>query len=356
MRSVQSLHLYHKTQEGLAVNTYRDIFEHGFYRFTGHKKAAATHHFSMDTDLITEELVNIERAGKAMIDHLARMEDKPAMFISYQTLFAKGWAGLALRSEEDFTKMNRTSRQVGTVLTEEIEDGAKDAKSPIPNLTRVIMTGMGDILWRATTACEFHDMVPPAVGHLPIALLGLSNVNHLCQSAPWGPLALRDTFYRPKDPPKTYTFHYTGLEHLPADELGMPIVIGAVNRFIFPQGWVTPLSGSTPEDHLQRIRMLNSSVLDILERKLGTEDTLIGIDDHNHKTSIRDDETESTTIELYNLVKNPRSCTTLEEARRWRLLVKWENRLLDQWLQGWRWKGKIEVISGSPPPCSACGL
>jgi hypothetical protein len=102
-----------------------------------------------------------------------------------------------------------------------------------PRLRRVVLGDVGDLTWTlGHSTLEIFDI---ELGkQLPMALLGIPTVRHVCQSLRGGPLTLpADHYIKPNTPISSFTYHLRMPGARGWSPSPPPLVIGCVNRYIF---------------------------------------------------------------------------------------------------------------------------
>jgi hypothetical protein len=239
-----------------------------------------------------------------------------------------------------------------------------------PNLKKVAMTSIGDCSWGRmrqdnTLDCVLGD------NRLPLSLLSLPSVEHYCQTSAVGPLSLSSDVVRPLHPPKIVTSHYALRETPWPYHTFEPIVLGAINRYIYCAssrvGTPYPLTADL-------ITSESSSMLDVIAVPLMTRHTVI----QEIESTSRDIDKacipftkevpfdkvslEGTYIEVYNVFRNFEDNETISDedskhAKSWPFAPDVCEALekLGDGIWG-RWKGRVKIRNKEDiPDCPACG-
>jgi len=235
------------------------------------------------------------------------------------------------------------------------------------NLERVIMTGTGDQSWGDSGSNDFklpfdaypemtfdyrvsgipRNLDPKPVPHF---LVGLESIKHYCQTSLAGPMALNNEIIRVVNPPEIVTFHINN--RISTDGIMPPIVVGAVNRYMFAAPTVMICDTSGDDVSADQVR----EILQPLRSMLNSRDQALclfpGTFRHYSLKDIRPYET--TTIELYDYVRH----IYIDDA--YPVPAVRPNNLkgiqfqLDQSIGDW--KGKVILKNSEEAPCcSACG-
>jgi hypothetical protein len=216
------------------------------------------------------------------------------------------------------------------------------------SLNRICMTTTGDQSWGTHLQHHIVDQYFN-IAWLPTALLNLPTVQHYCQSSMLGPLAIRNSGYRPTYPPKIVTYHYRHPYGFWDPNKRPPIVFGSINRFMSPNPFVVSIPGGGDLRMVGGLREVFLPLLDML-------DFLVPVSFQKGDDIISrylDDESQidstiiGTVLELYKFIElrgrgsSAENLASLQKA-------------LDAVLGPWT--GKVILKDKSEcPPCSACG-
>jgi hypothetical protein len=308
----------------------------------------------------------MENGKKAKIqghsDHIRRsFQDK-----AYADRFWGRNAGDRLRNtitsgNMDFAMMSRDCQPECHTEKAALEDEA------FANLERVIMTSTGDQTWGDSGLDDFRlpfDAYPEMTTHyqlcviprkldpkpVPHFLLGLEGTKHYCQTSLAGPMAFNNEIIRVVNPPEIVTFHINN--RITKDGIMPPIVVGAVNRYMFEAPTVMICDTSGDDVSAGQVR----EILQPLRSMLNSRDQALclfpGTFRHYSLRDIRP--YESTTIELYDYVRH----IYIDDA--YPVPTVRPNNLkgiqyqLDRSIGDW--KGKVILKDSEDAPCcSACG-
>jgi hypothetical protein len=307
-----------------------------------------------------------ENGKKAKIqghsDHIRRSFQGKA----YADRFWGRNAGDRLRStitsgNMDFARMSRDCQPECHTNKVALEDEA------FANLERVIMTSTGDQTWGDSGLDDFRlpfDAYPETTTHyqlcgiprkldpkpVPHFLLGLEGTKHYCQTSLAGPMALKNEIIQVVNPPEIVTFHINN--RIMEEGILPPIVVGAVNRYMFgaPSVMMCDFSGDSvgPGQVVEILRPIRN-MLNYRNRCL----TLYpGTFDHLPLEEIP--LYGSTTIELYNYVRHVDIDTINPITKIGPSNLRGIQYQLDRTIG--EWKGKVTLKNSEDAPyCSACG-
>jgi hypothetical protein len=239
-----------------------------------------------------------------------------------------------------------------------------------PSLKKVAMTSIGDSSWGRMRQNVALDRTL-GDNRLPLSLLSLPSVEHYCQTSAMGPLSLSDKIVRPLNPPKVVTSHYALPETPWPCYTFEPIVLGAINRYIYcaslrvgtPYPLTADLITSESSSMLEGIAfflMSRHKVIQEIEptpRDIGKAGIPFTRDVPFDKVSL-----EGTYIEIYNMFRNFEDDQTISDedskhAKSWPLAPDVCEALEKLGDGFWgRWKGRVKIRNKEDiPDCPACG-
>lgn len=221
----------------------------------------------------------------------------------------------------------------------------------LPKLKRVTVGSRGDRIWDELKRSKKMDTAL-GVKKLPHQLLALSTVYHYCESILLGPLALHNSIIKLKHPPKTFTYHTLSLYSVAAEFETPPVIIGAINRHIYPGIQFCP----DPDDPIAFDEMVIDNVSYLAGRLLDQFESPAVDDNGEILEPIPRDQYGKTKIELYDYIRPVKFClihppTVNTPTQCMDVVREMFDHLMGQWAD------LIELKSfESCPPCSACGF
>lgn len=175
-----------------------------------------------------------------------------------------------------------------------------------PGLERVVMGDFGERWWyhiyhhhREDDHIKFSD---GRIDSLPQYFINLPSVQHYCQSELFGPFALPCKNIRTPTPPKIVTYHMpVDLFEAFQDDpfLLPPVVLGAINRYVFPESAMTLVFPNEDENDINaddRFRL--RSLIGLMER---VKQLTLGDCDEPGPSEVPD--RSDTVIEMYNYIE-----------------------------------------------------
>jgi len=247
----------------------------------------------------------------------------------------------------------RQTDEAGLRIRRSLESST--AHEVFPDLRQVVL-GDADKLAFCENTAYLRDITTGRLAPLPMALIDIPSVEHVCQSMSFGPFALPGKeFVKPKHAIKTFTYHFRPHQtNKPATD--PPLVIGAVNRYIFKGGITvkTWLKRTEPDRILGGIYML------ILKKHI----LQIHGDESREYRPLSQSDIDSTTIEIYDFVRSYDAAppSENEEARRSHVYdggrEMGDVATIQRWIDGMigGFKGRIVYKDREDcPVCPACG-
>jgi hypothetical protein len=242
-----------------------------------------------------------------------------------------------------------------------------------PNLTKVVMTGIGDSSW-SRLRNDINLELALGNNRLAFSLLSLPSVEHYCQTSAMGPLVLSGIIVKPLHPPKIVTHHYALPETPWPYPVLEPIVLGAINRFIYCAsarfGTLEPITADIV-DH-QFLPLLDGVTCPLMTRgtvvrEIDSVSTTIGstMVPYTEEVPIEEVSLIGTYIEVYNLARNFQDDNEQEmSSEETKTALSWPfsldvcealERLGDtRW---GRWKGRVKIRNREDiPACPSCGF
>jgi len=245
-----------------------------------------------------------------------------------------------------------------------MREAIRNGMNVMPSLKRVVMTGAVD-----NERNIEEQYVAKGMGDV---LLSLPSVGYYCQSSALGPLSMSNTISQPLHPPRIAIFHLSRSSKIWKSSLYPPIVVGAINRYIFSGGLrlesPRPL---IPSDITAELADAMFAIVNMLcmrnwvEKQTAPGGFVLLVEDSSTRNRIPFSSAflNDTKIEIYNWIVNvigadPNVIESLEKKPERihplsRDVCETIERLLDDRIGPWR--GKVILRNADDvPACPAC--
>jgi len=248
----------------------------------------------------------------------------------------------------------------------------RNMKGNLSLLSRVNVVSLGDIAnlnWTIRCGPETENgmLVRSPLWRelkaIPHILFNLPNLQHICQSTAYGPLALRPGTYRVANPPKVFNYHrkLSRRHCVCSGDMG-PIILGSINRYFCGCLHAVRLAPLDPFGMSQDIERIGTLLTWVCSTPIDL--TNLGYGPRGPKVPVGLGDTK---IELYDFIRfsadvpnEPpqqrvyRDCTELA-CRPAASLAAFQH-LLTMSLPD-EWRGRVILKNREEaPPCTACGL